>query len=376
MIKYYIEDISGKVENYDLALYDAIKKEVNDASVKFFAPGYGLLSLIPKRWQHSNDIIKRLVKVAEGLLNYAFTCIKVACDKPDVLHLQWLPFMEVVGWEIAIIKFIKWLSPKTRLVFTVHNIYPHNMSSGRKKAYNAQFRKVSSLFDAFIVHTKISKEDVIREFGLSAEKVHVCYHGVFEPKGVTISSECRKDGKLHILQFGGQSFYKGTDLLVDAVCGLDDERKKRIETHIVGGISQSFFDELKKKDVDSVITWKAYFLSDEELYQEINAADIIVLPYRAISQSGVLLLSIYFGKLIICSDLPSFKETMQGDEGDVLDGCLFFKNEDVESLRELIVRYIDGKIDEEAVRKRVHHLKSLYSWQSAAKATMEVYKGD
>ena len=239
MKKYYIEDISGKVENYDLALYDAIKKEANDASVKFFAPGYGLLSLIPKRWQHSNDIIKRLVKVAEGLLNYAYTCIKVTCDKPDVLHLQWLPFMEVVGREIPILKFIKRISPKTRLVLTIHNIYPHNMSDERKKAYNARFRKASSLFDDFIVHTKISKEDVFREFGLRAEKVHVCCHGVFEPKGVTISLEYRKDGKLHILQFGGQSFYKGTDLLVDAVCGLDDERKKRIETHIAGGISQS-----------------------------------------------------------------------------------------------------------------------------------------
>ena len=107
MKEYYIEDISGKVENYDLALYNAIKQEANDASVRLFAPGYGLLSLIPKRWQYSNDIIKRLVNVAEGLLNYAYTCIKVACDKPDVLHLQWLPFMEVVGWEIPILKFIK-----------------------------------------------------------------------------------------------------------------------------------------------------------------------------------------------------------------------------------------------------------------------------
>lgn len=374
-MKVILLDISGKVENYDLALFDAIKKEANDASVKFFAPGYGLLSLIPKRWQHSNDIIKRLVKVAEGLLNYAYTCIKVACDKPDVLHLQWLPFMEVVGWEIPFLKCIKRLSPKTRLVLTIHNIYPHNMSDERKKAYNARFRKASSLFDAFIVHTKISKEDVIREFGLRAENVHVCCHGVFEPKGVTISSEYRKDGKLHILQFGGQSYYKGTDLLVDAVCGLDDERKKCIETHIVGGISQNFLDELKKKDVDSIITWKAYFLSDEELYQEINAADLIVLPYRAISQSGVLLLSIYFGKLIICSDLPSFKETMHGEDGNSLYNDLFFKNEDSDYLRNLIVRYIDGKVDEDAVRKRVNHLKSLYSWQSAAKATIEVYKG-
>ena len=100
MRKYYIEDISGKVINYDLALYDAIKKEANDASVRFFAPEYGLLSLIPKRWQYVNNIIKRFVKVVEGLLNYAYACIKVACDKPNVLHLQWLPFMEVVGWEM------------------------------------------------------------------------------------------------------------------------------------------------------------------------------------------------------------------------------------------------------------------------------------
>ena len=139
--------------------------------------------------------------------------------------------------------------------------------------------------------------------------------------------------------------------------------------------ARAFLDELKKKDVDSVITWKASFLSDEELYQETNAADLIVLPYRAISQSGVLLLSIYFGILIVCSDLPSFKETMQGEEDDSLDNDLFFKNEDADSLRGLIVRYIDGKIDEETVRKRVNHLKSLYSWQSAAKATIKVYKG-
>lgn len=66
---------------------------------------------------------------------------------------------------------------------------------------------------------------------------------------------------------------------------------------------------------------------------------------------------------------------MQGEDGNSLDNDLFFKNEDADSLRVLISRYIDGKIDEEAVRKRVNHLKSLHSWQSAAKATIEVYKG-
>ena len=372
-MKVILLDISGKVVNYDLALFEALNKESEYISIEYYIPSHGLLSLIPKKWQYSLNIGKRVVKVVEGLLNYAFTCVKVACSKPDVLHMQWLPFMEFVGWEFTILKCLRWLSPKTRLVLTIHNVYPHDMDDVRKRSYNERFRKACSLIDAFIVHTKISKEDVIREFGLSAEKVHVCCHGVFEPKGITISSDFRKDGKLHILQCGGQSYYKGTDLLVDAVCKLDEERKKRLETHIVGGISQSFLTELKAKDIDSIITWKAYFLTDEELYQEINAADLIVLPYRNISQSAVLLLSIFFCKLIICSDLPSFKETMQGGEGDGLDDCLFFKSEEANSLRELLKKYIDGSIDEEAVRKRIMHLKSQYSWQSAAKATMKVY---
>lgn len=373
MKKYYLEDISGKVVNYDLALFEALKKETVDASVEFLTPGRGLLSLIPKRWQYTENIFKRLVKAAEVLLNYGVICMRVACDKPDVLHMQWLPFMEFVGWEIPIIKRLKRISPKTRLVLTVHNIYPHDMSSERKKAYNARFRKVCSLLDAFIVHTDISKEDVVRDFGISPDRVHVCCHGVFEPKGISINPECRKGGKFHILQFGTQSYYKGTDLLVEAINGLDKDRKQRIETHIVGGISHSFLDELKHKDKDSTILWKPYCLDDEELYQEINDTDLIVLPYRAISQSGVLLLSIYFNKLIICSDLPSFKETMQGDEGDGLDNCLFFKNEDSGSLRELLVRYIDGDVDETVLRNRIKHLKDLYSWNSAAKSTLEAY---
>lgn len=366
-------DLSGKVGLYDLALYKALRVEATDASIRYLAPGDGLLSLVPKKLSSSEHIVKRLVKVVEGLLNYAITCILVAFARPDVLHLQWLPFMEVVSWEIPILKLIKRISPKTRLVLTIHNVYPHNMSQKAKLAYNARFRKVRALFDAFIVHTKISKEDVVREFGLDPDKLYVCCHGVFEPQEITITDTPRRNGKLHILQFGGQSPYKGTDLLVDAVCGLDTKHKAEVETRIVGGISKSFLDALKAKDSESNIIWKPYFLNDEELYREINDSDLIVLPYRAISQSGVLLLSIYFGKLIICSNLPSFVETMRGNEGGCLDDSIFFKSEDSESLRNLIIRYIDGEINESAVRQRILHLKQLYSWESAAKATLNVY---
>lgn len=370
---YYIEDISGKVENYDIALFNAIRSEASKSTVRLLLPGINLLSIVPRKFKASENIIKRILKVAEGLLNYVYTLATVACTKPDVLHLQWLPFIEFNGCEVPILKSIKRLAPKTKLVLTIHNIYPHNMSMKAKKKYNIRFRKACALFDAFIVHTNISKEEVIREFGLIPDNVNVCCHGVFEPESIKINTTRRKEGKLHILQFGGQSYYKGTDLLVDAVCGLDERHKAKIETHIVGGISSHFLEALKTKDKDSIIKWKPYFLDDDELYQEINDSDIIVLPYRAISQSGVLLLSIYFGKLIICSDLPSFKETMRGQEGDKLDDSLFFKSEDADSLKIILTRYIDKNINEKDVQDRVQHLKKLYSWTNAAKSTLDVY---
>lgn len=116
-----------------------------------------------------------------------------------------------------------------------------------------------------------------------------------------------------------QTYYKGTDILVDAVNLLPAEYSEKIETRIVGGVGESYLQELKGKDSNSLIHWKSYFLSNDELYEEINNSDVLVLPYREISQSGVLLLSIYFEKNIICSDLPSFVRTIHGDQDNSLD---------------------------------------------------------
>ena len=368
-----IEDLSGRTELYDDSLTMAIANECSCCCVKLMRPGKGLISLVPRRFKNSESFLKRATKVLEGMLNYCVIVCIVGYKKTDVLHIQWLPYMDVNAWEVPILRILRRLSPKTKIVLTIHNVYPHNMSDSAKESYNVRFRKACALIDEYIVHTEISKQDVIREFGLNPQKVNVCCHGVFVPEGVKLKATNRKDGKLHILQFGGQSYYKGTDVLVDAICGMSQNLQDKIETRIVGGISDKLLNDLKEKDKDGIITWKPYFLDEKELYEEINNSDLIVLPYRAISQSGVLLLSIYFDKLIICSDLPSFKETMHGGEGEGLDNDLFFENENSYSLKFLIERYINKEVNEEIIHERIAHLKDLYSWKSAAKATLQVY---
>lgn len=369
----YILDISGRVEKYDLALYESISQEKQGHGVRMLMPGMGLLSLVPRRYKTSMSVLKRTLKGLEIGINYLYVCMLMTFSKVQLIHLQWLPLLEVNGVEIYFLKLLKCVSPSLKIVLTIHNVYPHDMNEQGKTSFRTRFISVCSYIDEFIVHTRISKSEVEREFCLSPDRINVCCHGVFVPEGVVPKTTNRAGGKLHILQFGGQSFYKGTDILVDAVCGLDKTYQEKLDVHIVGGISDGLYSELKGKDKDGIITWKPYFLDDNELYEEINNSDIIVLPYRAISQSGVLLLSIFFGKLIICSDLPSFKETMQGGEGNGLDDALFFASESHYSLRNLITKYINKEIDETAVHERIERLKDLYSWESAAKATLEVY---
>lgn len=111
-MKAIVLDLSGKVDLYDQVLFKALKAETEMSRYGFLAPGNGLLSLVPKMISHSENIIKRLIKDSEGLLNYWITCIIIAFSKPDVLHMQWLPFMEVVGWENSDYKIDKTHFPK------------------------------------------------------------------------------------------------------------------------------------------------------------------------------------------------------------------------------------------------------------------------
>ena len=49
------------------------------------------------------------------------------------------------------------------------------------------------------------------------------------------------------------------------------------------------------------------FISHSDVPYYYSAADIVILPYRKIYQSGVLMMSLSYKKPVVVSDLPSFK---------------------------------------------------------------------
>lgn len=365
-----IFDVSGKVLKYDEALFRAIFKKSLSAcfNISLYTPGHGLLQLVPKRFSQSESRLKRLIKALESTINYFRVLLLLIFRRIDVIHFQWLPFLDFVGVESFFLRIMHSVSRNTRYVLTIHNVYPHNMSVESRRLYRKRFTKIKRRFDSFIVHTKSSKDVIVKEFDIDPSLVEIICHGIYVPDRVVKGERITNSKRIRFLQFGSQSYYKGTDVFVQAVAGLPVSYSGRADFRIVGGTSPSFLKDMMTIDSERVISWKPYFLSDDELYSEINEADIIVVPYREISQSGVLLLSLFFEKPIIASDLPSFKETLMGFDDD-----LFFHVEDYSSLRSLLMRYIDGNIDIDQVSSTIKRLKALYSWDKAASDTLSLY---
>ena len=58
------------------------------------------------------------------------------------------------------------------------------------------------------------------------------------------------------------------------------------------------------------------FIPDEEMELYFKAADVLVLPYKEIFQSGVLFLAYSFGLPVIATDVGSFREDIvEGQDG-------------------------------------------------------------
>lgn len=372
---YLMVDISGRSPVYDIPLCEALHKVLSpEHHLKLLAPNINpkdvdfdcgrLFNGLPHRLRKSKRKPFRAIKALTVALNYIGLIAHVALKKPDILHFQWLPLVEISTVERLFLKILRFVAPKTRFLLTIHNIYPHDSSEGYKQVYRERFSKVSPFFDKFIVHLETTKNGFCSAFGISAERVKVIHHGVLKPKGHD-SVRSKRGNVLRLIMYGNQSTYKGTDVFVNAMTLLPQEYKDKVHAMVVGKTYSDYLKELKEKKENANIEFIPEFVSDEDLYKYIADSDIIVLPYREISQSGVLLLALSTKRLIITSDIPSFKETLVGMGEDT-----FFESGNAASLSKLIVKYAGGLVDEKKQLDIIESLEVKYSWENIA----ETYK--
>lgn len=378
-MKIVVLDITSRnAIQYNPALCNALADNNDSGSVVLLSTeNYGdsnrykyqkLFRLVPLSMDSSRSRLKRILRALEVFINYFYVIIYVAYKQPDIVHIQWLPFIDVSMLEKYVLWLLKKMSPRTKVFLTVHNIYPHNIQEESKAGYRKRFLAFDRYIDGYLVHLNSSKADLISQFGVQSSKVSVAYHGIYVPDVMNNAKQRAKDGKKRIIMYGFQTKYKGADILIDALALLPSDYLNKICVSIVGKTDPGLYAEYINKAEGLGVEWVNRFVSDEELYDRIDYSDVILLPYREISQSGVLLLALSYKKCILTSDLPSFKETLEG-----YDESCFFERCNPKSLADMLLRYLDGGIDDYNIINIIKKLNKKYSWDNTAKSTINAY---
>ena len=318
--------------------------------------------------------ISRISKYYSRLMGYSATA------SPEIFHILWNNRFEVFD-RTLLMCYYRALGKK--VVITAHNVNMRRRDADDSALNRSTLRIQYRLANHIFVHTENMKREVMSAFGVPAARVTTVAYGINNavPDTGLTSAEARQalgirvDEKV-ILFFGRIRPYKGLEYLVDA---FDRLRRAGQEYRlVVAGQADkaspywtSVFEKIRDHEQTGCVLLNLEFIPDGEVEIYFKAADVLVLPYRDIYQSGILFLALSFGLPVIASDVGSLKdEIAKGGNGYV------FKSEDSADLANTIDRYFQSDLYAHLDQRR-NEIKSdaarRNSWEAAARTTMDVY---
>lgn len=176
-----------------------------------------------------------------------------------------------------------------------------------------------------------------------------------------------------VLFFGAIAPYKGLDVLIDAF-----GRLQRDDPHlylvIAGGPLEDFGPYRRRIEAlgsSERIVQDLRYVPAAELSKFFLAADMVALPYRRVSQSGVLQLAYGFGRPVVATDVGGLGEAVAEDgTGMVIDGP--DADELARAIRQLLAN--PGTAARMGIRGRTL-AETKYSWRAVALQVIDAYNG-
>jgi len=234
--------------------------------------------------------------------------------------------------------------------------------------------------DHIIVHNNFSYDTLLQNVKIQdPEKVKVIKHGGYlDHIGKRPARDALREsigleptGK-YILFFGQIKKVKGLDVLLEAMSKVPID----IKLIIAGKPWKDDFAQydliIEKYGLTDRVVKMIRFIEDDEREKLFFAADVNVLPYRVIFQSGVLLMAMSHGLPVIASDLPANKEIIE----DGINGLLF-SSEDPSSLAESITSFFNNSVlSKMLVENATSTIEDNYSWSDIAEKYVAFLRED
>lgn len=206
-------------------------------------------------------------------------------------------------------RLLRLLKRRYKLYYTVHDLEVHEMQyrSALHKVwyYWSHRRRVMKLIngiDNLVTCSRFQYEQLMAHYPQKKVYYHVFPSLVTDnvKKGNLEVAELRHVSNYYLF-FGRIEKYKGIELLYQA---FENSPRLQNERLVIAGKGNVYFE---KRELPNVI-WINRFIRDEEIKDLFQKAKCVVLPYISATQSGIFSFCFYFGKSVVASDIPFFKE--------------------------------------------------------------------
>jgi D-inositol-3-phosphate glycosyltransferase len=324
-----------------------------------------------------------LAKLFQLTAYYARLIAYVTFRSPKIVHILWNNKAEYFDRTLLMLYF-KCLGKK--IVLTAHNVNKAKRDSCDSALNQLTLGVQYRLADQIFVHTEKMKSELVQGFGVSPESVVVIPFGIniaVPDTDLTATKAKRRLGiqpdERTILFFGRIVPYKGLECLVEAfhrVARRDANCRLIIAGEPMKGF-QRYIDDIRRAIADGAgadrILNRLEFIPDDETEVYFKAADVLVLPYRNIFESGVLFLAYRFGLPVTVSDVGSFHEELTNSGAGLL-----FEPGNSAALAATLDTFFKSELYKDATkhRQRIREYSSArHSWRIVGEITEPVYSG-
>lgn len=303
-------------------------------------------------------------------------------DRPDIWHLHWPEFHVVRRsaaaslWRLAAFAALLALARLrgTKTVWTAHNLKPHE--AGHPLVQRCLRAMLFRNLSAFVSLTDCAREELVRAYPAlrrvqSAVVPHGHYRGSY-PDQVSRGAARAVlgiPGDARVCCFFGQiRGYKNVPHLVRTFLAADAPGSALV---VAGACADADLRaELERAGArDPRVSIAAEFIRTDRVQVYLRAADLVVLPYTEVLNSGAAILALSFDRPVLAPARGSFAELaalfgpywIQTFDGDL----------DAATLRDAIARI---RPPAAAERERLERALAGLSWPEVSAKTAALYR--
>ena len=319
------------------------------------------------------NIFKNSFRITSGInwiLGTVFSVFHARFSGISVFHFHIFYTNFLVLFNLLFVKILF-----GKVVLTVHDVSSFSNSSNSLIITNLIYK----LSDRIITHNQFSKSEIINVNTNLEPYISIVPHGNYIPF-INIQFNKEKSRKILaipnnrrvLLFFGMIKKVKGLEILLSALKGVV-EKNPDVLLVIAGkpwendfSVYQNIIDE---NNLSDYVLLHTKFIQQENVEHYYCASDLVVLPYKKIYQSGVLMMTLSFERPALVSDLPPLTEIISNNENGFV-----FKTENVSDLTNKLNSILINEVLMEKVRvKGVELIKKKYDWVDIGRQTLQAY---